>query len=96
MPQQYDLVRLGPALTDPESGKVLGHRMDHLGIAENLDSNEIRRLKVVEAYKEIRNGDRFLPKGPDDGLHFFPQAPDKQVKGRLFASEENLSELGQW
>lgn len=93
--QRYDVVRLGPELVDPGSRRVLGHRLDHLGVAEVLDDGPVRRLRIVEAYQEIRPGDRLLPQPARTGLHFMPRAPAQAVNGVLFAAEQSVNELGQ-
>lgn len=92
----YDIVRLGPELKDPVNGKLLGYRLDHLGVLERQTSGPMPRMRIIKAYQEILPGDRLIPRQGEPDLSYFPHPPAQTVSGQIFASEQSMQEMGPW
>lgn len=92
----YDIVRVGPALIDPDTRQNLGYRLERVGTAERMSAGPLARLRITQSSEEIRPGDRLMAySGPPDTT-FLPRLPAQTVSGRILAGEHELGELGQW
>ncbi|MEK8089488.1 LysM peptidoglycan-binding domain-containing protein [Thermithiobacillus plumbiphilus] len=92
---RFDIVRAGPELVDPATGKPLGRRMDHVGVADVSGEGPLRRADIIQSYREILTGDRLLAQPETPNLHFQLQTPSSMVNGAILAGEDSISEMGQ-
>ena len=109
--QAYQVLRAAKALTDPQSGEVLGYEAHYLGRAllvrgesapspPGPDGKPQPRvpasLDIVSAREEIRAGDRLLPEPPAILRSYTPHAPATALTARVAAIHGNaVSQAGQ-
>ncbi len=91
----YQLFRPGLPFIDPDTEEVLGHEAKFLGTARVLRYGDPAKLEIVSALMEINAGDRLQPITPDLALpHYFPHAPDTDVRGRILSTVRGVAEVG--
>ncbi|HSW33109.1 MAG TPA: hypothetical protein VLH36_05780, partial [Steroidobacteraceae bacterium] len=90
---RYTIINIGRELRDPDDGDLLGYVGHFAGTGQVLDTTNtgrrdepITHLQVVEAGREILQGDRLFPSEVDVGPDFVPSAPsNKDINGRVVA-----------
>jgi len=90
----WEILRPGPALRDPDSGEVLGYEAHHVGFAEVVAHGAPATLRIVAAKAEVLPGDRLLPRSNEAGRDFQPHAPDRPLTGKLIAAHGGLAMAG--
>ncbi|MEX0607238.1 MAG: LysM domain-containing protein, partial [Halofilum sp. (in: g-proteobacteria)] len=92
---QYDVVRAGESLRDPETDEVLAYELIHAGKAHVRDAGPPARLQLAETRREILSGDRLMP--PGRGLtqtRYIPRAPESGVDGQIIHMVDAISQVG--
>ncbi len=92
---QYDVVRAGEALRDPETDDVLAYELIHAGKAHVVNAGPPARLELAEIRREVLNGDRLMP--PGRGLtqgRYIPQVPAEDVSGQIIHLVDAISQVG--
>jgi len=93
--EYFYIYRKGKPIVDPNSGKVLAYEAIYLGDARRIEGGDTSRLVVISAKKEILPTDRLLPAPKNPPLpYYFPEAPDKAVKGQIVTSLDTVAEIG--
>lgn len=90
----WQIYRPGKALIDPDTKEVLGYEAVYLGDAKVTKFGDPSTVDIVRSRQEISRGDRLVPV---PGLMFntyAPHAPDKEVRGRIIAAYEGVTEVG--
>lgn len=93
----FKIYRQGKNLKHPDTNEELGYEAVFLGDARVTASGEISRLEITRSRAAIEPGDRLLKTSGDIEFPTYqPHAPERQVKGRILRSSEELSmsELG--
>jgi LysM repeat protein len=93
--EYFRLFRPGKALKNPDTGEILAYEALYLGDAQRLQVGDPSKLIVTSVKQEIVPTDRLLVAPKRAALpYYFPRAPGKQVKGRIIAALNAVSEIG--
>ncbi len=92
--EKWHVFRPGKALTDPETGQVLGHEAFFLGNAQLLRPGEPATLRITLAKEEIARGDWLLPAPPATILAYVPRQPEHQIKAQVMSIYGAVNEGG--
>ena len=94
---RYSIVHVGPALTDPDDGKVLGYQGMYTGTAmvSKIDG-DITKAVLLDSARETLRGDKVLPSDNEVPLNFQPMAPRGNVKGQIIAVVDGTDLIGQF
>jgi len=96
-PYAYGLYRGGSPYFDPETGENLGYEAIQIGLGKFVEhTDDIGRVKLVEADEEVRINDILLPTLEQRVQSmFYPKSPDHKVEGKIihvFAGVRNVSQ----
>ncbi|MDX8389756.1 MAG: LysM peptidoglycan-binding domain-containing protein [Mariprofundaceae bacterium] len=91
----FDIFRTGNPVTDPETGKVTGLLINHLGqIVITSKAGELYRGTVLASFEELSRGDRLkLARNPDTTI--VPSFPTGTLKGKVLYIRHDAAEAGQ-
>jgi hypothetical protein len=92
----WQVFRPGVALTDPESGEVLGYEAKYVADARVRRFGNPTTIEVVKARMEVNRGDRLAPAREAAYPSYVPHAPDKPIKGAIMSVDGGVSEFGQY
>lgn len=99
----YAIYRRGKAYIDPETKDTLGHELNLVATsrafrAGNAATNEPASLQVMDARREIRQGDFVLPALDTEALpaYFHMSRPTQLVEGLIIDTTSNLREFSKW
>ncbi|HEX5128992.1 MAG TPA: LysM peptidoglycan-binding domain-containing protein [Usitatibacter sp.] len=92
----WQVFRPGVALTDPDSGEVLGYEAKYVGDARVRRFGNPTTLHIVKARQEINRGDRLTPAREATYPTYVPRAPDKPIVGSIMSVDGGVSEFGQY
>ncbi len=93
----YQIVRLGKAYEDPDSGDILGYEASFIGVARVERPGEIAKLRITEMALETLVGDRLVPLEPLEPLEladFFPRPAPPGTGGRIVGVLRGVYEIG--
>jgi hypothetical protein len=91
----WQVFRRGDAMTDPETGELLGYEATYLGEARVMRHGDVAELAILRSTREIHRDDRLLPLGkPEPVFAYTPHAPLVQVRGRIISAYGGLNETG--
>jgi hypothetical protein len=101
---RYTIINVGNELRDPDDGDLLGYMGHFAGTGQVLDTTNtgrrdepITHLQVIEAGREILQGDRLFPAEVDVGADFVPSAPtNKDINGRVVAVVDGVYVAGKY
>lgn len=91
----FDVFRSGDTIYDPDTGKVIGILVEHLGQIEiTSETDGIYRGVILKTFEEISRGDRLKP-----ALHIDtkiqPSFPKSQLQGKVLYIRNDAAEAGQ-
>ncbi len=92
------IFRRGERYIDPDTNEFLGLEARAIGRGQISDINgEILTVDLTRSREEIRSEDRLLPT-PDERIttDFVPSAPDSEIRGKMIAVEDGVSNIGQY
>jgi hypothetical protein len=92
----WQVFRRGIALTDPDSGEVLGYEAKYVGDARVQRFGNPTTLHITKARQEINRGDRLTPAREATFPTYIPRAPDKPIVGSIMSVDGGVSEFGQY
>ncbi len=91
----FDIFRTGDSIRDPQSGKVVGVLVNHLGQIEVTSQSEgVYRGVVLNAFEEISRGDRLKP-AKDINTRISPSYPGGNLAGSIMYIRNDAAEAGQ-
>ena len=91
---QYQVVRPGRVLTDPDTKEVLGHEAVYLGDAHVSEFGEISTISIARAVQEMSPGDYLFSMPPESAAPYMPHAPAAKIRGKIIAgSNETVTEI---
>jgi len=91
----FDVFRTGDEIKDPDSGKVVGVLVSHLGQIEvRSQSGGIYRGVVLNTFQELSKGDRLKPAKKID-TRITPSFPEGSLSGKVLYMRNNTTEAGQ-
>ena len=92
----WQVVRPGVTLRDPESGEILGFEAKYLGDARVRRFGNPTTIEITKARQEVNRGDRLTPAREISFPNYVPRSPDKPINGSIMSVEEGVSEFGQF
>jgi hypothetical protein len=95
-PVSWQVFRPGPALTDPETGEVLGLEAIHVGDARVKRFGSPSTIEVTRARQEINTGDRLMPARESSFPSYIPRAPDKAIRGAILSVSGSVVDISQY
>lgn len=90
----WQIVRLGGAFKDPDSGEVLGHELQYVGEALTLRPGSPQLIRVTRSAQEVLERDRLVPHAGEVEFNYVPHAPDKPVAAKVLASLGGVAGAG--
>ena len=100
---RFNVVHLGRALKDPDSGEFLGYEGIYTGsarldraAANTEDHKDFARLTIMESGRETLPGDRVLLPPSEIALDFMPHAPSRPVAGQIIAVMDGINIVGEY
>ena len=92
------IYRPGAAVTDPESGEllgVIGHDVADSSVMNVTDG--VASLRITKSRREVLPGDRVLPEADFSQLTtFHPSAPDAPIDGKILAVLGGVKKIGKY
>jgi hypothetical protein len=92
----WQIYRIGEALTDPETGETLGYEAVYLGDAKVKRFGSPSTVEITRARQEINRGDRLTPAREVTFPSYVPRAPDKQIRGAIISVQGGVSDFAQF
>lgn len=91
----FDVFRTGDPIKDPDTGKVVGVLVKHLGQIEvRSQDGDIYRGVVLNTFEELSRGDRLKPARHID-TRITPTYPDGKLVGKVLYIRNHAAEAGQ-
>lgn len=82
----WQVVRVGRPLIDPDTKAVLGYELEHLGDARTVVEGNPQMVKIVASEKEVLERDRLVPAVEESTVNLVPHAPEMAVDGKVITS----------
>lgn len=93
--RQYNVLRPGEALTDPDTGELLGYEAIYAGQGRVTEGGDPVKIALTHSTREILRGDRLFPTRQNTArTGFLPKAPDERVSGKIIALFDAISQVG--
>jgi len=92
----YNLVRVGDALRDPDDNTLLGYNGVYTGSGRVTRVGDPATLIMTESARETYFGDKLFPGSVDVPLDFVPSPPRMQTRGRIIAVSDGVTVIGQY
>jgi hypothetical protein len=93
---RYGVFRAGAEYRSPRSDEPLGREALYVGEARMQRMGDPATLMLIDTSREALRGDRLLPLVQEDfSPHFFPRPPREAVEGRIIATFDGISQIGQ-
>jgi nucleoid-associated protein YgaU len=94
---QYGVIRPGEVYRDPDTNEVLGYEVIRVAAARIVRTGDPATLTLVNAKREVLNGDLLLPSEESElDFTFFPQPPRDAINGKIISVFDGLSQIGQY
>lgn len=94
---QFQILRPGDALRDPETNRILGYEATFIGNATLERAGDPAILKVTSAEREVAIGDRVIPAALEAPLeNFLPRPAPKGSRGQILSVMNGVSQIGQY
>lgn len=90
----YQILRLGKAYGDPDSGEILGYEASFVGTARVERPGDITKLRITEMALETLVGDRLVPVEAVELTDFIPQPAPPGAGGRIVGVLRGISVIG--
>jgi len=94
---QYGVIRPGEVYRDPDTNEVLGYEVIRVAAARVVRAGDPTTLTLVDAKREVLNGDLLLPSEESElDFTFFPQPPRNAITGKIISVFDGVSQIGQY
>jgi hypothetical protein len=93
---QYNVVRMGERLVDPDDGDVVGYQGIFIGEGTLTATGNPATIFLNETVREAYEGDLIMPVNQNFPLNFFPRPPARQVSGQIISVIDGVSRIGQY
>ena len=93
----FEILRPGDALRDPENNRILGYQATFIANAVLERVGDPAILRVTRSEREVAIGDRVIPASRGTCLeNVMPRAAPKDERGRILAVMNGVSQIGQY
>lgn len=86
---RFNVLHVGQALSDPESGDTLGYYAEFMGTAVVVSGGDPATLQLADTVREVLAGDKLYAETNDGFTDFVPHSPKKNVSGVILSINEN-------
>jgi hypothetical protein len=99
---RYSIINIGKQLEDPDDGDLLGYIGHYAGTAQVIDNtgdddDALAHMRVVDAGREVLQGDKLFPAVSHIGPDFQLSAPTKEdLDGRVVAIVDGVYAAGRY
>jgi len=94
---QYQILRPGDRLQDPDTNATLGHLALFVATADLDRPGDPATLRIVRSEREVAIGDRVIPAALNQPLtNFYPRPGPAGLRGRILAVLNGVSQIGQF
>ncbi len=90
----YNVIRVGPKLKDPDTGKFLGYEGIFVGEGTIHREGDPATMLLNETDREALNGDILMKPEKDFPLYFIPRSPEQPVEGKIIAVTDGVTVIG--
>lgn len=91
----YTLYRKGEPYVNPETKEVLGYEALYIASASLEKEGDPATLTITKSEQEVRIGDRLMANSEkESALNYFPQVPDKDIRGNIISVLNGVSQIG--
>ena len=94
--RQWNVLRPGKALKDPETGEVLGYEVEYLGDARTLVEGAPQKIRITQSSREIAAKDKLVEADASTTFEFIPHAPETPVTGRIISAYGGMTDSGHY
>ena len=94
--RNWNVLRPGKALNDPETGEVLGYEVEYLGDARTLVEGAPQKIRITQSVQEILPRDKLVEAADSSTFEYMPHAPEGQVNGRIISAYGGMSDSGRY
>jgi hypothetical protein len=94
--RNWNVLRPGKALYDPETNEVLGYEVEYLGDARTLTEGAPQKIRITQSAQEILPRDKLVEAADSSTFEYMPHAPEGQVNGRIISAYGGLSDSGRY
>lgn len=94
--EQWNVLRPGKALKDPETGEILGHEVEYLGDARTLVAGAPQKIRITRSAQEILPRDKLVEADNSTTFEYIPRAPEAKIAGRIISAYGGLSDSGRY
>jgi len=92
----WNILRPGKALKDPETGEVLGHEVEYLGDARTLVEGGPQKIRITQSVQEILPKDKLVKADDSTTFEYLPHAPEAKIRGRIISAYGGLTDSGRY
>jgi len=92
----WNVLRPGKALKDPETGEVLGYEVEYLGDARTLVEGAPQKIRITQSAQEILPKDKLVEADDTSAFEYIPHAPEAPVNGRIISAYGGMSDSGRY
>ncbi|HET9462706.1 MAG TPA: LysM peptidoglycan-binding domain-containing protein [Thiobacillus sp.] len=93
---QWNVLRPGKTLKDPETGEVLGYEVEYLGDARTLVEGAPQKIRITQSAQEILPRDKLVEADDSTTFEYIPHAPESTISGRIISAYGGLSDSGRY
>ena len=93
---QWNVLRPGKTLKDPETGEVLGYEVEYLGDARTLVEGAPQKIRITQSAQEILPRDKLVEADDSTTFEYIPHAPESKISGRILSAYGGLSDSGRY
>lgn len=90
----WQIVRVGQAFKDPDSGEVLGYELQYVGEADTLQAGSPQLIRIRRVAQEVLERDRLMPDPGVAEFNYVPHAPDKPVAAKVMSALGGVAGAG--
>jgi len=94
--RNWNVLRPGKALYDPETNEVLGYEVEYLGDARTLTEGAPQKIRITQSAQEILPRDKLVEAADSSTFEYMPHAPEGLVNGRIISAYGGLSDSGRY
>ena len=92
---RYQIYRPNRPIYDPDTEELLGYEAIYVGESKLLLRGDPASVRVTNSVREILRDDRVMPiDNTNFERDFYPRPPDTEVRGRVVALLDAISQLG--
>jgi hypothetical protein len=93
---RWSVLRPGKALSDPETGEILGYEVEYLGDARTLSEGAPQKIRITQSAREIMPRDILVEADDSTTFEYMPRAPEQPIQGRIISAYGGMTDSGRY